>query len=254
MTLEASRVHLTSHSKEFQQLTIAVLLAVRHSGPRGERAGDRWLTRKGLSERDMFLVQHLREWMTCRRLTAGLLLVTSLLMVLPISLPMVASVAEEESSEKDLSAPFPCQARRCGCRSAAQCWKKCCCFTDTQKVAWAKANRVSLPAFVVAAAEREAPAAKVTCHRTEVCCKTEKTVRPRAKSRPRDQVVVGVEALQCQGVEQTVAGVLVSLLPPELLTVVLTNFDTGEVRRLADLPLAPCEQEPPTPPPRIGVA
>lgn len=202
----------------------------------------------------MFLVQQFREWLTRRRLTASLLLVTSLLMVLPISMPIAVPEVSEDSHEKDLSAPFPCQHRRCGCRSATQCWKKCCCFTDTQKVAWAKANRVTPPAFVVVAAQREAPSSKASCHASVACCKSEVGGKPLAKPRPRTRIVVGIEALQCQGVEQTSAGVLISLQPPELLTVVITNLDTGEVLRWADLPLAPCEQDPPTPPPRLGVA
>lgn len=56
---------------------------------------------------------------------------------------------------KDDSAPFPCQNRPCGCMTAAQCWKKCCCFSNAQKIAWAKANHVQVPDFVIAAAERE---------------------------------------------------------------------------------------------------
>ncbi len=225
----------------------------------------------------MFVVRHLRDWMTRRRLTAILLLVTSLLMVLPISSRIVAPEVSEDLNGKDLSDPFPCQSRRCGCKSAKQCWKKCCCFTDTQKVAWAKANRVTLPAFVVAAAKREVVVAKGTCGSAESCCSTdvhqegEAADKPRAKvsvqspkrlggslalplQRPRTRVVVGIEALQCQGVEQTIAGQLISLQPPQLLIVVITSPSMGEVTQLADLPLAPCEQEPPTPPPRLGVA
>lgn len=57
--------------------------------------------------------------------------------------------------EKDLSHPFPCQFRLCGCRSADHCWKKCCCFTASQKVTWAKENAVSLPSFVQQAAQVE---------------------------------------------------------------------------------------------------
>lgn len=224
----------------------------------------------------MFVVQHLREWMTRRRLTASVLLVTSLLMVLPNSMRIAAPVMSEESSGKDLSAPFPCQSRRCGCQSAKQCWKKCCCFTDTQKVAWAKANRVTLPAFVVAAAKQETLVAKASCHGAEVCCSppavkmgeapAEPSVpadsHPGSRLRrsvalppncPRVRFVVGMEALQCQGVEQTISGVLISLQPPEMLTVVFANLGREEVMQLADLPLAPCEQEPPTPPPRRGV-
>ncbi|HWL06881.1 MAG TPA: hypothetical protein VNQ76_00550 [Planctomicrobium sp.] len=51
--------------------------------------------------------------------------------------------------EKDRSQPFPCQDRPCGCRSANQCWQKCCCFTNEQKLAWAERNGVKVPAIVL---------------------------------------------------------------------------------------------------------
>ena len=67
----------------------------------------------------------------------------------PLALPTAAN-------GKDRSELYPCRDRPCGCGSAAQCWAGCCCFTNAQKVAWAEANGVTLPAFVRAAAEREA--------------------------------------------------------------------------------------------------
>ena len=73
--------------------------------------------------------------------------------VLPF--PIKVDVPSSSNADKDLSKPFPCMNRPCGCRSAEQCWKKCCCFTDLQKVAWAKANGVMIPQFVVAAAKTE---------------------------------------------------------------------------------------------------
>ncbi len=59
------------------------------------------------------------------------------------------------SSEKDQSQPFPCMNRPCGCASAEQCWKQCCCFTNAQKVAWATQHGVTPPAYVVEAARAE---------------------------------------------------------------------------------------------------
>lgn len=56
---------------------------------------------------------------------------------------------------KDQSQPFPCQNRPCGCASAEQCWKQCCCFTNAEKLVWAKANGVTPPQFVVDAAVAE---------------------------------------------------------------------------------------------------
>lgn len=68
---------------------------------------------------------------------------------------------------KDRSTPFPCQDRPCGCRSAEQCWKSCCCFSDTEKIAWAKANGVTPPQFVVEAASTETVETVVSEHS---CC------------------------------------------------------------------------------------
>lgn len=57
--------------------------------------------------------------------------------------------------------------RPCGCDSAEQCWRSCCCFTNQQKVVWAKKHSVSLPSYVVDAAKKESlasdPAKKTSC-------------------------------------------------------------------------------------------
>ncbi len=86
-----------------------------------------------------------------RRLISLAAAVAFTLTILPIPLP----VAAPGRSQKDTSQPFPCQNRTCGCCSADQCWKKCCCFTNRQKVSWAKKNKVTLPQFVVDAAKAE---------------------------------------------------------------------------------------------------
>lgn len=78
-----------------------------------------------------------------------LLGVCTMLLPLPMAMPPV------NRPEKDQSQPFPCQNRPCGCRSAEQCWKKCCCFNNSQKIAWAKSNKVKVPDYVVTAAEKE---------------------------------------------------------------------------------------------------
>ena len=82
--------------------------------------------------------------------------------------PLPVAIKQQEPSEKDSSEPFPCQNRPCGCRSAEQCWKKCCCFNNAQKVAWAKANNVKVPEFVLVAATNETEDAA----NPEVCSST----------------------------------------------------------------------------------
>ena len=70
-------------------------------------------------------------------------------------LPLPFAPLLQNSPDKDSSEPFPCQHRPCGCRSAEQCWKKCCCFDNNQKIAWAKANNVRVPDYVLRAAKKE---------------------------------------------------------------------------------------------------
>jgi hypothetical protein len=95
-------------------------------------------------------------------------------------MPLPFGPLRPDSTEKDRSQPFPCQNRPCGCRSAEQCWKKCCCFNNSQKIAWAKANKVAVPDYVLAAAQKEPT-------NVEVCClpsqKTASDVARQSKSR-----------------------------------------------------------------------
>lgn len=72
-----------------------------------------------------------------RRLPAGLVLVAYLAATL--GLPVSPSVS------KDLRQPFPCQDHTCGCRTAADCWRHCCCFSPEEKLAWARARAVTPP-------------------------------------------------------------------------------------------------------------
>ena len=63
--------------------------------------------------------------------------------VFPIPVPQVEldkSLGEQR---------FACQSRGCGCRTAQQCWTSCCCFTPSQRIAWAKENGVVPPGYAV---------------------------------------------------------------------------------------------------------
>ena len=74
-----------------------------------------------------------------RRLCAALTLVAHLLATLGLPLSAPARTAGEP--------PFPCQDHPCGCRTAAQCWASCCCFTPAQRLAWACARHIDPPAY-----------------------------------------------------------------------------------------------------------
>ncbi|PQO31205.1 hypothetical protein C5Y96_12725 [Blastopirellula marina] len=46
---------------------------------------------------------------------------------------------------KDTSVPFMCQDHACSCRNAGNCWNHCCCFSRSEKLAWAQKNKVQPP-------------------------------------------------------------------------------------------------------------
>lgn len=87
--------------------------------------------------------------------------------IFPVSWPAA------QPQEKDLSEPFPCQNRPCGCRSAKQCWKKCCCFSHQQKVAWAKEHGVTIPLTQSADAKDQPQKLNLVSNRQHrSCCRT----------------------------------------------------------------------------------
>ncbi|HEY7157642.1 MAG TPA: hypothetical protein VH575_27045, partial [Gemmataceae bacterium] len=161
----------------------------------------------------------LRFWRALRyRLCVTGVGVAYLLAALDIPLP--ASV------HKDTSQPFPCQNHPCGCQTAEQCWRHCCCFTPEQRWAWAREHGVEPPAYAEKPIEKPAenpapqgwntvklrdrakqetkPAAKSCCRASaprSSCCRTTSD-RP-AKQTPAKSGRVRwgtvLSAWQCQG-------------------------------------------------------
>ncbi len=171
-----------------------------------------------------------------KRLSAGLALGSYLAVAVGIPLPL--------SGDKDRSRPFPCMDHPCGCRSAEQCWTHCCCFSPAERVAWARAHGVDVPAY----AERPAPGGwhvtrlrdraveprPACCARARAthpsaaahadlsgrrnCCGAgrEAARAPKAPQPTRWGPVVG--ALQCQGLGTlwaSIGAALPALVPPD---------------------------------------
>jgi hypothetical protein len=74
-----------------------------------------------------------------RRLCAAVVLLSYLVTISGLPLP--------SAQGKDRSRPFPCQDHTCGCRTAEQCWRHCCCFTPEEKGLWAQAHHVEPPSY-----------------------------------------------------------------------------------------------------------
>lgn len=46
---------------------------------------------------------------------------------------------------------YPCESCACACASARECWTSCCCFSPARRLAWARRNGISPPAYAVLA-------------------------------------------------------------------------------------------------------
>ncbi len=136
------------------------------------------------------------------------LLVCLLPSILPIPLPVVRLV-------KDLSEPFPCQNCACGCVNAEQCWTNCCCFTEVERLQWAKDHGVKPPdyfkfssATLVAVKQTKPVAVKSCCASHPVakseataCCERKNrncTIAPSQSTKDTELVLV-YESLNCRG-------------------------------------------------------
>lgn len=189
--------------------------------------------------------------------------------VCAVLLPMPFSSWSPSGVEKDLSQPFPCQNRPCGCRSAEQCWKKCCCFTNSQKVAWAKANSVQLPDYVVAAAKQETKSPKKACalcstskaSRSKATCESV-TVAPGSQTKaatgsPRRSMktkatkwVLSVYAAECQGQPSVSVCFPTTIMPPQI-ELVAVSVELTEILHEISERLSSETPQPPLPPPKI---
>ncbi len=124
-----------------------------------------------------------------RRLCAGVVLVAYLFTAGGVPMPL--------PPEKDLSQPFPCQDHACGCRSAEECWRHCCCYTPEEKLAWAHAHGIEPPAY----AERPAdPVCRHDADHEDACCHHGHRQHGPASGPPRAGWLVGARALECHGV------------------------------------------------------
>ena len=199
--------------------------------------------------------------------------------------PLPIAPLPQNSQEKDSSEPFPCQNRPCGCRSAEQCWKKCCCFDNDQKIAWAKANNVKVPGYVLAAAKKEAKKSASCCEHCAKktvavakppCCKQaedsndatsiaakqdscEETVvsvpkSPEVKSKPskplKSKWVLAIYAAACQGQGPSAFCFPISIVPDRLL-VQAPSVEVIETFAIESERLETTSLRPPLPPPKI---
>jgi hypothetical protein len=196
-----------------------------------------------------------------RRMISGLLLLWLGLLQFP--LPFSVRATESASNGKDLSTPYPCMNRPCGCRSAEDCWKSCCCTTKAERIAFVLENGLEMPAALVDAADEESTPAE-----PKACCSKSPAVAPcdkdaectpssgcdkcdRQQSKPRKGVVFFSSVLKCKGLSTMLAQFGGAVLP--LVTPQVTFFVTEHGRlTLVDDVVTGLTLAPPAPPPRIS--
>jgi hypothetical protein len=168
-----------------------------------------------------------------QRLLAGLLLVWTGILQFP--LPQAAPTA------KDLSTPFPCMNRACGCRSADECWRSCCCTTKAERIAFAEKHLGHIPAALADAADKPA-----VCSHS--CCSMD---RPSAKplSKSKSNVVVFAAVLKCRGLT---AGwsIFSAAVPPPIPQTLALSKEPRVITRPGSESAASTVMDTPTPPPR----
>jgi len=158
-----------------------------------------------------------------RRGVCAVLLVAFVATAAGVPLPIAGRV--QKSAEL-----FPCSSCLCGCATAEQCWRACCCHTFAERWAWAQKNGVRPPDFAVAEAHAagfdlawlsSVGTGKLVCQaggccshkhtaNTRPCCQTKTTTaaccsqKPAAtadQDSPRETSsrVVGWQAQKCAG-------------------------------------------------------
>ena len=213
------------------------------------------------------------------KLVRGLLSLSVLLGICAMLFPLPIAPIPQTSPEKDSARPFPCQNRPCGCRSAEQCWKKCCCFNNAQKIAWAKAQKVKVPGFVLAAEKKERLSSLEICslpqsdakktvvakisgcdkpgfpilaksHSCGSCSQRAERSPGTRKTRATSRWVMAVYAAECQGQGPPAFCFPISIIPDRPLLVAL-SVEVIETLVFESERLQQASLRPPLPPPKI---
>jgi len=175
---------------------------------------------------------------------------SAVLAALGAFLAATVGIPVPSASVKDLSKPFPCMHRLCGCMDAAQCWKGCCCFTDREKLAWAAAHGIAPPDFVVAAAHKSIDSEATCCDDHPRGSRDHKAHAKNSPGSKSSNLVIASAWRSCHGLAPNWTSLSAVSPPPDG---VAWQFEWTEIGRVCRPSRAVTSQAypPPLPPPRV---
>ena len=158
-----------------------------------------------------------------------------------------SQVGPRSVPSSDSTAPFPCQHHACGCQTGEQCWKNCCCFTNAQKMVWAKNNCVKPPEDVLVTATLESE--HRCCYPSGCSRKSNVSASRRPKSR-QPFFEIGVLADTCHGYDWKWSFSPWSIIVG-VMDILRIQTHSGERVVLHSILSPDRSLEPPVPPPRL---
>ena len=131
---------------------------------------------------------------------------------------------------KLVSEPFPCMNCPCGCKTAEKCWRDCCCHTHAEKLAWARDNGVTPPAYVLAAVLESAKAKGPTCCCKKVavssccsspakskCCSSKQVCKRPQRQKTIPSTLLILQAQRCQGLTSSLTALPPTVMPSQVV-------------------------------------
>lgn len=201
------------------------------------------------------------------------------ILALGIPLPTLSVKASKE--------PFPCMNHRCGCQSAEQCWRDCCCMTLEERLIWARENHVRPPDYVLAdarvkgiewavnwpsdqnsqdsnrcvatrsAAEKsgcQKPSGECACCKPVAsecpCCTCHGCTQAKPCERQSENGILLMSALKCHGAGDNWQGMAISLPPRPIFQFHFSDQLVGTVNFYA-MHFSSVSFQPAVPPPRV---
>ena len=168
-----------------------------------------------------------------------------------------SSAAGKRLAVKDRSQPFPCMDKSCGCATAEQCFRQCCCNTPAETLAWARAHKID-PAVIAALQQRvAAPPTQGSCFSSaRSCCSAAAPVEkehdePVVPKRDGPRSVVLRAMLACSGIAAQWVSGGAALPPPPAVAVTLATLVSDSIA-LADDEFSGDRAAPDAPPPRVA--